>query len=173
MHLRKIIQCWCREWMREVEELRLKQECSCKYPDECFQGPGVRLCLHSQPESISVMIGMIPWKESLGGKDVSSGLGSSQKRPSDCAIAHRLVCVSRMRKDGEVAKETAGSAGFARQQWEGHVRGRATDLGSWCLEDKNKHDFVKDTSGYSSFLGQDRSPRGDQGRKRLPLGLVA
>lgn len=45
-------------------------------------------------------------------------------------------------------------------------------LGTWCLEDKNKQNFVKDTSGYSSFFGQDQSPRGDQGRKRLPLGLV-
>ena len=68
----------------------------------------------SQPENISATIGMIPWKESLGGKDVSRGLGSSQKYPSDCAITHRLVYVSRMRKEGEVAKDTVGSAGFAR-----------------------------------------------------------
>lgn len=45
-------------------------------------------------------------------------------------------------------------------------------LGTWCLKDKNKQNFVKDTSGYSSFFGQDQSSRGDQGRKRLPLGLV-
>jgi len=68
--------------------------------------------------------------------------------------------------------QIAGLRGF-RQQWEGHIRDRATGLGSWCLEDKNEQNFMKSTSGYSSFFGQDKSPRGDQGRKRLPLGLVA
>lgn len=47
-----------------------------------------------------------------------------------------------------------------------HKGDRAMGLGTQCLEDKNKQNFVKDTSGYSSFFGQDQSPRGDQGRKR-------
>ena len=120
----------------------------------------------SQPENISATIGMIPWKESLGGKDVSRGLGSSQKYPSDCAITHRLVYVSRMRKEGEVAKDTVGSAGFARLLvWEGSgSNGKGTyetgprAWGAGASKTRTSRTLWKTLVATQAFLARIRAP---------------
>lgn len=43
-----------------------------------------------------------------GGTDVSRGLGSSQKCTSDCAIAHRVVCVPVPKEEEQWLRRSVG-----------------------------------------------------------------